>query len=100
MTTIIYLPLKCIFDFVFIIGDYDSYIYSFSFIKSIKEFSRYEEGNELNIFNGFKFLEMSAILYGHRFMYFAGNPLIYSIPVEDVRYKTNFKNEFINFKYC
>lgn len=55
-------------------------------IKSIKELLHYEKDNELNILNGFKVLTMIFVLFGHRFMYLAGNPLIYADLGEDVSY--------------
>lgn len=41
--------------------------------------------------NGFKLGMMLFILFGHRFMYFAGNPMNYSKFVESVskKYKIN-----------
>lgn len=64
--------------------DSDSYFSSFSFIKSSKELLKFNKNNELNIINGFKFVTMIFILFGHRFMFFAGHPITYSEAFEKV----------------
>lgn len=52
-----------------------SVFYSFSFIKSGKDLIKYDENNELNLYNGFKFLIMLFVVFGHRFLYVIGNPI-------------------------
>lgn len=62
----------------------DSFLISFSFIKSAKELLKYDKTNELNILNGAKVTTMLFILFGHRFMYLAGNPMSHPKFVEDI----------------
>lgn len=62
----------------------DEFFISFSFIKSVKELLKYDKTNELNILNGSKVITMLFILFGHRFMYLAGNPMIHPKFIENV----------------
>ncbi|XP_050429658.1 nose resistant to fluoxetine protein 6-like [Adelges cooleyi] len=62
-------------------GEYKIYE-SFSIIKNAKDILKYDKNNELNIFNGFKVVVMIFVLFGHRFMYFVGNPVSYPEPME------------------
>jgi hypothetical protein len=62
----------------------DTFYITFSFIKSGKELLKYDRTNELNILNGLKVLTMIFILFGHRFMYLAGNPINNSKFLENV----------------
>uniref|UniRef100_A0A2S2QKZ1 Nose resistant to fluoxetine protein 6 n=1 Tax=Sipha flava TaxID=143950 RepID=A0A2S2QKZ1_9HEMI len=52
-----------------------SIFYSFSFIKNGKDLCMYDKKSKLNVIYGFKLLIMSFIIFGHRLMYFAGNPM-------------------------
>ncbi|XP_026810739.1 O-acyltransferase like protein-like [Rhopalosiphum maidis] len=62
----------------------DTFYITFSFIKSGKELLKYDKTNELNILNGLKVLTMIFILFGHRFMYLAGNPINNSKFLENI----------------
>jgi len=62
----------------------DSFISSFSFVKSGKELIKFDKKNELNSLNGLKFMLMILILFGHRGMFLAGNPLNYPKIFENV----------------
>lgn len=68
----------------FIDQKYNSIVGSFSFIKSTLELIKYDKNNELNSFNGCKFVIMIFVLFGHRFMYIAGSPLNHSKTYEAV----------------
>lgn len=57
-----------IFYFYFT-GKTSSYFYYFSFIKSINELLNYNEKSKFNVIDGFKFIIMLFILFGHRFLY-------------------------------
>ncbi|XP_050533851.1 nose resistant to fluoxetine protein 6-like isoform X2 [Daktulosphaira vitifoliae] len=50
---------------------------SFSIIKNGNELLLFDKDNVLNIFNGFKFVVMLFILFGHRFMHLIGTPQSY-----------------------
>ncbi|VVC41807.1 Nose resistant-to-fluoxetine protein, N-terminal,Acyltransferase 3 [Cinara cedri] len=61
----------------------DSIYYSFSFIKSSRELLKFDKNNELNYINGFKVIVMLGVLFGHRAMFFLGNPFSVSKFVEN-----------------
>lgn len=51
------------------------YLKSFSFIESTKDLLKFDKNNEWNVLNGFKVMFMLFILFGHKYMYLAGNPM-------------------------
>lgn len=58
----------------------------FSFIHNGRELIKYNERNELNIFNGIKVGTMILVLFGHKFLYFIINPQTYAKGMEKVFY--------------
>lgn len=57
---------------------------SFSMIRNIRDLIKYNKDNSLNIFNGVKVLTMIFVLFGHTFLYFVSNPMIYGKLIERV----------------
>lgn len=50
----------------------------------MKALLSYNKDNELNYLHGLKVVTMVFILFGHRFVYLAGSPIVYAITGEDV----------------
>lgn len=57
---------------------------SFSIIRNFRDLIKYEKDNSLNIFNGIKVYAMVLILFGHKFLYFIVNPIMYGKGIEKV----------------
>lgn len=96
MYLIIIRQYRIIFHFIFYtsIGDnVDFCFHSFSFIKSMKELLMYNEHSKLNYLNGLKVITLVFILFGHRLMYLAANPMAYARTSEDVSYKIHWKRD-------
>ncbi|KAL5241672.1 hypothetical protein ACI65C_009082 [Semiaphis heraclei] len=66
-----------------------SFFYTFSFIQSIKILFKYDKDNAFNMLNGWKASLMMVILFGHRFMYLVGNPIINPKFIENMYLKGN-----------
>lgn len=67
-----------------ITGALPEYFYWFSIIHNGRNLIKYDKTNELNIFNGFKFLVMILVIFGHKFFYYTMNPISYTIFLEQV----------------
>lgn len=61
----------------------------FSVIRNGRDLIKYDKNNKLNIFNGIKVLTMGLVLFGHKFMYFIINPIMYTRLLEQVWFKYN-----------
>lgn len=68
-------------------ADIPEVISVFSLIGNARDLIKYDRNNELNIFNGLKFWVMVLILFGHKYLNLAINPLSYGKRIEMVIYK-------------
>lgn len=60
---------------------------AFSIIRNGKELIKYNKNNDLNMYNGLKVSTMVLVLFGHKFLYFAINPIMFGKYIERVMYK-------------
>jgi len=59
---------------------------AFSIIRNTRDLIKYNRNNDLNIFNGLKVVTMILVLFGHKFLYFVINPIMYGKRLERVIY--------------
>lgn len=57
---------------------------AFSLIRNTRDLIKYNGNNDLNIFNGLKVVTMILVLFGHKYLYFVINPLMYGKRLERV----------------
>lgn len=62
----------------------------FSIIQNGRDLIKYNKDNDLNIFNGLKVVTMVLVLFGHKFLYFIINPIMYMKRLEMVIYIQKF----------
>ncbi|XP_050442482.1 nose resistant to fluoxetine protein 6-like [Adelges cooleyi] len=62
----------------------------FSFVKNGRDLIKYDRNNHLNIYNGIKVLTMILVLFGHKFLYYVINPILYPAMLEEIYTKGPF----------
>lgn len=68
------------------IGDMPEALRAFSVIRNGRDLIKYDRNNDLNIFNGLKTVTMFLVFFGHKFLYFVINPIMFGTSLEQVNY--------------